>query len=182
MADEEKYRLEEPDEIKPEEEKKGLFRPLPTAVEKKTKMKGGKPQPVVKFLGISMYEDKRELLVLLLIPFLVALTDVAIYSFVTVNIWESSATFLFFLPALAAIPIGLILSDTGRALIGAFVCSAFFLVMFIIFLTTPALLAPDLGIGNFIASGITISFGYFVMIVVASLLGSVVGTIAREFM
>ncbi len=180
MADEEKYRVEEPEESPPEEEKKGLFRPLPS-VEKETLVKEGRPQPVVRFFGHHMYEEDREKLVLLLIPLLVAIIDVAIYSFVTVNIWESSATFLFFIPAIAAIPIGLVVSETGKALIGGFLCSIFFFVIFVIFLTTPALLTPSLGIGNFILSGITITSGYFIMIIVASLLGSVIGTILREF-
>ena len=182
MADEEKYRLEEPDEKKDVEEKKGLFRPLPTVEEKKGITKKGKPQPIVKFFGFSMYESRRELLVLFLVPFLSAIIDVTIYSFVTVSIWSNNATYLFFLPVLAAIPIGLTLSETGRALIGAFVCSLFFLVLFIIFLTTPALLSPQLGLGSFLVSGITLSVGYFIMILVASLLGSVAGTLIREFM
>ncbi|TFG34459.1 hypothetical protein EU527_03335 [Candidatus Thorarchaeota archaeon] len=180
MTDEEKFRLEEPEEKHSEEEKRGLFRPLPT-VEKKTKMKEGRPQPIVRFFGFSMYENKRELLVLLLMPLLAAIIDVSIYSFVTVNLWESSSIFLFFIPVIAAIPIGLVVSDTGKSLIGGFLCSLYFVILFIIFLTTPALLSPELGLGNFIASGITLSIGYFILIIVASLLGSMIGTVSREF-
>lgn len=180
MADEEKFRIEEPEERQPETEKKGLYRPLPTT-DKKSMMKEGRPQPIVKFLGITMYENQREFVVLLLMPFLAALINVSIYSFVTVNLWESSSTFLFFIPILVALPIGLVISETGKALIGGFLCSLFFIIIFIIFLTTPAILSPELGIGNFIATGITLSFGYFILIVVASLLGSVIGSIIREF-
>ena len=181
MADEEKFRLEEPEQKGEDDEKKGLFRPLPT-VEKETKIKEGRPQPVVKLFGVSMYENQRELLVLILIPLLVAIIDVAIYSFVTINVWESSSTYYFFLPAVAAIPIGLVVSETGKALIGGFLCSLFFMVIFIVFLTIPAFLSPGLGIANFIVSGLTISLGYFIMIIVSSLLGSVIGTVLREFL
>lgn len=180
MADEEKFRLEVPEETKDENEKKGLFRPLPTR-EKEKKVKEGRPQPIVKFFGYSMYENQRELLVLFLMPFLVAMIDVAICSFVLVNLWESSSTYLFFLPVVVAIPVGLIISDTGRALIGGFLCAIDFMILFIIFLSSPALLTPELGFTNFIILGISLSVGYFILIAVASLLGAVIGIVIREF-
>ena len=179
MADEEKFRLEEPEEDT-SEEKKGFFRPLPKS-EQETKVKDGRPQPIVKFLGISMYEKNRDRLVLILMPVLTAIINVTIYSYVTLSIWENNATFLFFIPVLAAIPIGLVISETGPALIGGFLSSLFFFIFFILFLTSPALMIPELGFANFLISGIALSVAYFIMIIVAGLLGSVIGTIIREF-
>lgn len=180
MAEEEKFRLEEPEEKDPAQEKKGLYRPLPE-VEKKTRRKDGKAQPIVKFLGISMYEKNRDILVLILMPMLSALINTSIYSFVILNLWENSSTYLFFIPVIVAIPIGLAIADTGHALIGGFLSAVFFFVFFIIFLVSPIFIVPELGIGNFLISGIALSVGYFILIIVAGLLGSVIGTIIREF-
>ncbi len=180
MTEEEKFRIEEPDEQDSEGEKKGFFRPLPKT-EKKTKMKDGKAQPVVKFLGISMFEKNRDLLVLILMPLLSAIINTSIYSFVTLSLWENSSTYLFIVPVIVAIPIGLVIAETGKALIGGLLSSIFFFVFFVIFLTSPAFMTPELGIGNFLISGITLSVGYFIFIIVAGLLGSIIGTIIREF-
>ncbi len=179
MADEEKFRLEEPEDDT-SEEKKGFFRPLPKS-EQKTRVKDGKVQPVVKFLGISMYEKSRDILVLILMPILTAIITATIYSFVTLSLWENNATFLFFLPVVATIPIGLVVSETGPALIGGFLSSIFFMIFFLLFLTSPAITTPELGFGNYLISGITLSVAYFILVVVAGLLGSVIGTIIREF-
>jgi len=179
MTDEEKFRLEEPED-NASERKKGFFRPLPKT-EQKTRVKDGKPQPVVKFLGISMYEKNRDRLVMILMPMLTAIINVTIYSYVTLSIWESSATFLFFIPVIAAIPIGLVIAETGPALIGGFLSSFFFFIFFITFLTFPAIMTPGLGVADFLISGIALSVAYFIMIIVAGLLGSVIGTIIREF-
>ena len=182
MTDEEKFRLEEPETKEDStEEKKGLFRPLPKS-EQRTRMKDGRPQPIVKFLGISMTEKHQDLLVVILMPMLTAIINSSILSFVTLGIVESSATYLFFLPVVAAIPIGLVVSETGNALVGGFLSSIFFLVFFVMFLSVPALYLPELGIGNFIVSGIALSVAYYLFIIVAGLLGSVIGTIAREFL
>ena len=182
MADEEKYRLEDPDkEQEPIEEKKGLFRPLPKT-EKEMRVKDGKPQPVVRFLGISMYERNRDILVIILMPILTAIINVNLISLVTLSIVESSATFLFFLPVVAAIPIGLVVAETGPALVSGFLSSIFFLAFFLIFLSTPALYVPELGIETFLISGISLSIAYYIFVVVAGLLGAVIGTILREFL
>ncbi len=114
MSDEEKFRIEEPEEKDTAQEKKGLYRPLPK-VEKKTKMKDGKAQPIVKFLGISMFEKNRDILVLILMPILTAIINTSIYSFVTLSLWEDSSTYLFFVPVIVAIPIGLVIAETGPA-------------------------------------------------------------------
>ncbi|MCK5389616.1 MAG: hypothetical protein KAJ36_03960, partial [Candidatus Thorarchaeota archaeon] len=86
-----------------------------------------------------------------------------------------------FVPVIVAIPIGLVVADTGHALIGGLLSSVFFFVFFVIFLTSPAFITPELGLGNFLISGITLSVGYFIFIIVAGLLGSIIGTIIREF-
>jgi len=181
MTDEEKYRLEDPEkEEEVEEEKKGLFRPLPKS-EVKTRLKDGKPQPIVKFLGISMYEKNRDILVLLLMPMLTGLINSSIYSYVTLSLLPSSAEYLFYLPVLAAIPIGLVVAETGQALIGGFLSALFFFIFFILFLITPVFFAPEIEISNFLVSGIALSVGYFIFVIVAGLLGSVIGTVIREF-
>ncbi|MFW9959858.1 MAG: hypothetical protein ACFFDV_02510 [Candidatus Thorarchaeota archaeon] len=180
MADEEKYRVESPEEE--ETEKKGFFRPLPEKEQQFKIVAGERPQPIVKLIGISMREKKRDLLLLLLMPFLTALIDVAIFSFVSVNIWEGSATYLFYIPTLAAIPIGLVVSETGPALVGGFLSAAFFMVIFVIFLMSPVIMVPTLGAGEFFISGIALAIGYIIFVVVASLLGSIIGTIMREFL
>ncbi len=180
MTEEEKFRIKEPEEKDPSEEKKGLYRPLPK-VEKKTRMKDGKAQPIVKFLGISMYEKNRDLLVLILMPMLSAIINTSIYSFVTLSLWEDSSTYLFFVPVIVAIPIGLVIAETGPALIRGLLSSVFFIIFFILFLTTPAFMTPELGISDFLINGITLSVVYFIFIIVAGLLGSIIGTIIREF-
>jgi hypothetical protein len=180
MVDEEKYRVELPDEEE-EVEKKGLFRPLPKVEQKYKIVDGKRPQPIVKLLGISMYEKNRDIILLLLMPLLTAVIDTTILSFVTVSIWENSAIYLFFIPALVAIPIGLVLAETGPALIGGFLSALFFMILFVTFLTTPAIIVPDLGFANFLVSGIALTVGYFMLVVVASLLGVAIGTILREF-
>ncbi|MHA1135042.1 MAG: hypothetical protein ACTSSE_00985 [Candidatus Thorarchaeota archaeon] len=182
MADEEKFRLEDPEQDdEPVEEKKGLFRPLPKS-EQKTSVKDGRPQPIVKFLGISMFEKNRDILVIILMPMLTAIINVSIFSFVTLSLVESTALYLFFLPVIAAIPIGLVVSETGPALISGFLSSIFFLIFFVLFLSTPAFYVPELGLGTFLVSGIAISVAYYLLIVVAGLLGAVIGTLMREFL
>lgn len=181
MADEEKYRVESPEEEE-QEEKKGFFRPLPTKEKQLKIVEGERPQPIVKLLGISMREKRRDLLLLILMPFLTALINTAIFSFVTVNMWEGSATYLFYIPTLAAIPIGLTVSETGPALIGGFLSAAFFMVLFVIFLMSPVILLPTLGASEFFISGIALTIGYIIFVIVASLLGSIIGTIMREFL
>ena len=182
MADEEKFRLEEPEQdTEPAQEKKGLFRPLPKT-EQKTQMKDGRPQPIVKFLGISMFEKRRDILVMILMPILTAIINCAIFSFVTLSIVESSATYLFFLPVVAAIPIGLVVAETGPALVSGFLSSIFFLVFFVAFLATPAFYSSGLNIADLLMSGIALSVAYYMFIVVAGLLGAVIGTILREFL
>ena len=143
--------------------------------------KDDRPQPIVKLLGFSMRERTRDKLLLVLIPALVGFMNTTIYSMIITNQLESAAMYLFFIPIIVAIPIGLTAADAGRALLGGFFGSIFFLLFFIVFLISPGILIPELGIDQFILSAFMISIGYFILIVVANLLGAVIGILLREF-
>ncbi len=181
MVDEEKYRTDAPDEEE-HEEKKGFFRPLPEREKVQIRVKDGRPQPIVKLLGFSMPEKRRDKLLLILIPALVALINTTLISLVVTNTLEESAMYVFFIPILTTIPIGLTTSGAGQALLGGFLGSIFFFLFFVIFLISPGIAMPELGIGQFILNAISISIVYFILILVATLLGSVIGAILREFM
>ncbi len=181
MANEEKYRVETPEEEEKPEEKKGLLKPLPTREEPQYIDKDGRPQPIVKVLGVSMPEKRKDLLMMTLIPALVGLIDTTIYSFIITGTFESSATYLFFVPIIVAIPIGLTAAEAGRALVSSLFGAIFFMIFFIIFLASPGLYVPELGIGSFLLSALTLSIAYFILIIVSTFLGTVFGVIIREF-
>jgi len=181
MADEEKYRIETPEEEDKPVEKTGFLRPLPTREEIVYKDKDGRPQPMVRLLGLTIPEKRRDLLILILIPALVGLIDATIYSYVITHILESSATFLFFVPIIIGIPIGLTASQAGSAMVGGFLGSLFCMIFLITFLISPGLLLPEIGVGSFILGAFTLSTGYFILIIVSTLIGAVIGTIIKEF-
>ena len=182
MANEEKYRIETPEEEEEEvEEKKGLFRPLPKKEEPQYMDEDGRPQPIVKVLGFRMREKRKDLLMVILIPALVGLIDTMIYSFIVTVRWENTATYLFAIPVIVAIPIGLTSSEAGHALVGGFLGAVFFLAYFILFLALPGLLVPALGLSSFLISGIALASVYFILITMATLVGSVIGLLVREF-
>jgi uncharacterized membrane protein YozB (DUF420 family) len=183
MADQEKIRVETPEEEEEEEEdqKTGLFRPLPTRDERKYVRIGNRPQPIVKLLGISMPEKRKDLLILILIPALVALIDTTIFSFVVTGQVQNSVAFLFLLPTVAAIPIGLTSSEASNSLGGAFIADLFFLLFLVAFLSYPSFIVPTLGIGSTIVVSIGISIGYFILMILATFLGAIIGIIAHEF-
>ncbi len=181
MANEEKYRIETPDEEEEPEEKKGFFRPLPTKEEPRYIDKNGRPQPIVKLLGVSMTEKRKDLLMLLLIPALVAIIDTSFYSFILISVVESSTTTLFVIPAIVAIPIGLTSPDAGKALVSGFIGAIFFLIFFIAFLASPGLVLPELGIDSLIFSAVAVAIVYFILMTTATILGSVIGALLREF-
>ena len=183
MAEQEKIRVEAPEEEEEEaDQKRGLFRPLPTRDERKYVRVGNRPQPIVKLLGISMPEKRKDLLLVILIPALVALIDTSVFSFVMTGQVQNSVAFLFFLPAIAAIPIGLTSSEASNSLVGAFVADLFFLLFIVAFLSYPSFIVPSLGIGSTIVASIGIAIGYFILIIIATFLGSIVGIIAHEFL
>jgi hypothetical protein len=182
MVNEEKYRIETPEDEEEPKEKKGLFRPLPKKEEPRYVEKDGRPQPIVKLLGVSMREKRKDLLMLILIPALIAIIDTTIYSYIITSTLESSAITVFLIPAIAAIPIGLTSSNAGSALVSGFICAIFFLIFFITFLISPGLHIPELGIASLIFAAISISLVYFILMATATILGSVIGTILREFL
>jgi hypothetical protein len=174
MEEETKYRVEDPEEDK---EKPGIMKPLPDPSRGDIP---GRKVPIVKFLGITMRESRRDLLVLLLIPLLVAIIDANIYALVVIDVLEDTAFYVFTIPALAAIPIGLIIPQTGRALLGAFMAGVFFVVVFLLFLTSPSFMTST-PFGDFFISGMIISMIYLLFVIFASLIGTLVGIIIREF-
>ena len=182
MANEEKYRVETPEEEEEVEEKKGLFKPLPTKEEPQYFDKAGRPQPIVRVLGFPMREKRKDLLLLFLIPALVGLIDTMIYSGIIINKLPDDATYLFFIPIFVAIPIGLTASEAGRSLVGGFLGALFFLLFLIIFLSSPGLIMPDLGLANFIFTALAFSIVFFIIVTLATFLGAAIGTILREFL
>jgi len=176
MTDESRYRTEEPHEE--EKERTGLLKPLPEAERSRP---SGRASPVVKLLGIPMKEKNRDLLIMFLMPILVAIIDTNVYALVVIDVLGDDALYVFVLPALAAIPIGLVSSQVGRALISAFLTALFFIVFFMMFLINPGLVAPDMDVGSLFLSGMVITVMYFLFTVFASLLGCFVGILLREF-
>lgn len=178
--DEERYRVEEPEEET--EEPKGFLRPLPKADEPAEVVQvGGKKVPIVNFLGFKMREDRRDLLVMFLIPIFTAIIDANMYSLVVVDILEESALYMFVVPILAAIPIGLVVSNTSRALFSALFAAVFFVFFFMLFLVSPVFIAPVYDPASFFISGLVVSSIYILFVILASLLGTLFGSIIREF-
>ncbi|UCE11192.1 MAG: hypothetical protein JSW61_04445 [Candidatus Thorarchaeota archaeon] len=178
--DEEKYRVEETSES--EEERTGILKPLPTAEgPDNIEMIKGRAVPIVKFLGIRMRESRKDILVMILIPLLIAIVDVNLYALVVVDVLEESSLYMFAVPLLAAIPIGLVVPQTSRALFSAFMTAVFFMTFFLLFMASPALIAPELDASSFIISGLVVASIYLLFIIVASLVGTFIGAVAREF-
>ncbi|MFX1560264.1 MAG: hypothetical protein ACFFBL_06735 [Promethearchaeota archaeon] len=182
MAEEEKIRVETPEGEEKPEEKKGLLRPLPTREGPKHTDKDGRPQPIVSLLGISIPEKRRDLLMLIMIPALVGIIDTTLFSYVFTHSLPNNATYVFFIPIIIAIPIGLTASEAGSALVGSFLGAVFFFIFHIAFLSSPALMIPDLGLGTFVFNAIALSIVNFILVTVATLLGTVIGVILHEFL
>ncbi|MGD9397255.1 MAG: hypothetical protein PVJ05_12560 [Candidatus Thorarchaeota archaeon] len=182
MANEEKVRVETPEEEEKPVERKGLLKPLPTREEPKYTDKDGRPQPIVKLLGLSMPEKRRDLLILILIPALIGIIDTTLFSYVFTHTLPTDATYVFFIPIIIAIPIGLTASEAGNALMGGFLGAVFFFLFFVTFLSSPGLIIPDLGLGTFVFNAIALSIVYFVLVALATLFGTIIGVILREFL
>ncbi|MHA2424602.1 MAG: hypothetical protein ACXAEF_07425 [Candidatus Thorarchaeota archaeon] len=178
MNEETKYRVETPEEDE-QEEKKGFFRPLPESTEKK-KLRGEKG-PITKLLGITMYERNRDILILLLVPMFGGIIDANIFGLIVIDLLPAEATFMFVLPFLAAIPVGLMAGKTSHALFGGIVKAIFFVVFLLLYLISPAFIAFDVPIGEFFISGMLVAVVYFLFVVFASLLGALIGGLAKEF-
>jgi hypothetical protein len=177
MDDEEKYRVESTDDKTPE--KKGLLKPLPEQPPVTIKTK--RATPIVKFFGISMSEKRRNQILVLFIPLMVAIIDVNIMASIFVNVLEIPTTLFFVISLIIAIPIGLTQTGAGHAVIGGLLNSIFFFILFVIFLISPSLVAPDLiSIGDFLTPAVISGLGYFILNLPAAIIGSFAGQIVRE--
>jgi hypothetical protein len=179
MEDESKFRVESPDQE--EKEKTGLLKPLPETTEP-LPSPARKAEPIVKFLGISMSERHRDRLLMILIPMLAGLIDAAIFSQIVVVRLESSVLYTFVLPLVVAIPIGLVIGRTNQTIFAALLATVFFVVFFMLFLVSPALIWPALDIGLFLLNGVVVAVVYMLLVVFGSLFGALIGTLLREFL
>jgi hypothetical protein len=178
MEEESKFRVEEPEQE--EKEKTGLFRPLPETTRPTTTRKG-KVEPIVKLLGISMTEGRRDRLVLILMPLLAGLIDAYIFSEIIVLRLEANGLFTFVIPMIATIPVGLVVERTSQSLIAALLATVFFVVFFMLFLISPALVWPAFDLGQFFLSGFVVAAVYLLLVMLASLMGALIGAVIREF-
>ncbi|MBN2228185.1 MAG: hypothetical protein JW779_01255 [Candidatus Thorarchaeota archaeon] len=179
MDEESKYRVEKEEDLD-QQEPRGFLRPLPESEKKPTGARRGKGA-MTKLLGISMYENTRDILVLLIMPLFVGLIDANFYALVVIDVLPNSALYLFAIPAIAAVPVGLTAGKTSHGLFGGMVCAVYFIIFLELFFITPALMAPDAPFGDFVIAGLWLNFVYMFFVVFASLLGGLVGAIAREF-
>ncbi|MGY5875134.1 MAG: hypothetical protein RTU30_05270 [Candidatus Thorarchaeota archaeon] len=178
MAEETKYRVEEPTED--DDEPKGFLRPLPESTSKRTP-RDGQLSPIVKLFGIEMRESVRDIIVVLITPLIAGLIDASLYALVIVDALPEDAMYMFVLPAVAAIPIGLTVAQAGRAILGGFLAVLFFAVFLMLFLATPAMFSPDIAILDLVFAGGVIIAIYSLFIIIASQLGNLLGIILREF-
>ena len=178
MDEETKYRVESEDQQE-EKEKTGFLRPLPEPEQKLQKK--GKGGAITTLLGFQIYERNRDILVLLIVPLMVGLIDANIFGLIIIDALNDSAIYIFVLPLIAAIPIGLVAGKTSHGLIGGILAGFFFVIWLMLFLISPALIAPDLLLAEFAITGLFVSLIYFLFVVFASLLGALIGAVAREF-
>lgn len=178
MEDETKYRVEAPDE---QEEKKGFLRPLPESEElppSYTRKKGA----ITKLFGITMYERTRDIIMLLLMPILAAIIDTNIYAMVIIDQLPNSVVMSLLVPAIAAVPIGLTAGKTSHALFGAIAVTIFFAIFLTLFFISPVFFVPDAPVGDFAVPGLILASVYSLLVVLGSLIGSLMGALAREFL
>ncbi len=181
MDEESKYRVEKEDEeLGGEQERKGFLRPLPEPeATPKTERRG--KGAVTKLLGITMYEKTRDALIILVMPLFVGLIDANLYALVIIDVLPDSTLYLFVIPAVAAIPVGLTAGKTSHGLFGGIICAIYFVIFLELFFITPAIMAPDAPFGEFFFAGLWLSFVYIFFVIFASLLGALIGAISREF-
>lgn len=137
---------------------------------------------MVRFLFWTMPEDRRDLIVMLLMPLLIAVIDTAIFAAIVIDALPDTAVFMFYLPIALAIPIGMTVPQLKHTLISSILASIFFVILLILFLAVPGMLVPEIGIGEFIITGAFVAAVYFFFVLFASMLGSFIGIIFREFM
>ncbi|MFW9804335.1 MAG: hypothetical protein ACFFFC_16885 [Candidatus Thorarchaeota archaeon] len=179
MEDESRFRVESPDEE--EKEKTGLLKPLPESVEPSA-AQIEKAEPIVKLLGISMTEKRRDRFLFVLVPMLAGLIDAAMFSQIIVARLESTVLVTFVFPLVVAIPIGLVVGRTNQTIFAALLATVFFVLFFMLFLISPALLWPALDIGLFLLNGVVVAVVYMLLVVFGSLFGALIGILVREFL
>ncbi len=178
MEDETKYRVEAPEE---QEEKKGFLRPLPESEELPHTYRR-KKGAITKLLGITMYERTRDIIMLILMPSLAAIIDTNIYAMAIIDQAPNSVLLLFAVPMLAAVPIGLTAGKTSHALFGGIAVTLFFAIFLTLFFASPVFFVPDAPVGDFVVPGLILASVYSLLVVFGSLIGSLLGALAREFL
>ncbi|MCK4740246.1 MAG: hypothetical protein KAT22_01775 [Candidatus Thorarchaeota archaeon] len=178
MDEDTKYRVEDPDQD--EDAQPGIMKPLPPAPEARRRGKK-RPVPMVQFLGKTMKETSRDNLLFIVVPLLVGLMDANIYSWIVISVLEQSSIYLIVLPVLAAIPIGLLMPSAGRAIGGSLLTVIFFAIFIMAFLVAPGFYTQSGDISEFLMSAALLTTVYIFMVAFASLLGSIVGMLLREF-
>ena len=179
MDEETKYRVEDPDQV--EDEMPGIMKPLPSSPETRRK-RGKRPVPIVKFFGVTMKETSRDNLLLIMIPLLVALIDANVFSWIIVGILEESSVYMFVIPLFAAIPVGLLMANTGRTIGGAVLTAIFFAVLIVGFIVIPSSFLQPASLADFLLSATVVASVYVLFVFLASLLGSIAGMLLREFL
>ena len=178
MDEETKYRVEDPSQD--EDDRPGIMKPLPQAPESRRDRKK-RPVPIVTLLGMTMKETSRDNLLFIIVPLLVGLIDANIFSWIIVSILEESSIYMFLLPLFAAIPVGLIMPNTERAIGGALLVSVFFAIFIVAFLMAPGLYSQSGDIGYYFMSALVVTSVYIIFVSLSSLLGSIAGMLLREF-
>ena len=88
---------------------------------------------------------------------------------------------MFLLPLFAAIPVGLIMPNTGRAIGGAILVSVFFALFIVAFLIAPVVFSQSANIGYYFMNALIVTSVYIIFVSLSSLLGSIAGVLLREF-
>jgi len=178
MNEESKYRVEETDEGERDEAVKGFMSPLPEPIKKS---RDKRQQPIVKFFGIEMRESRRDWIVIILMPMMTGLIDAALYALVIVDLLAEDMFYMFAIPMLVAIPIGLTIEYSSRALLGGIFSVLFFVIFLMLFLVSPGFFAADLSPLDYAFTSLVFLAIYSLFIIFASLLGTLIGIIVREF-
>ena len=178
MDEDTKYRVEDPDQD--EDAQPGIMKPLPPVPEASRRGKK-RAVPMTKFLGMTMKETIRDNLLFVMVPLLVGLMDANIYSWIVISVLEQSSIYMIVLPALAAIPIGLLMPSAGRSIGGALLTVVFFAIFIMAFLVAPGFYTQSGDISEFLMSAALLTSVYIFLVAFSSLLGSIVGMLLREF-
>lgn len=178
MTEEEKYRVEHPDDVKTEH---GLAKPLPHSQE--TTESKGRATPIVAFLGISMRESMRDWVVMVFTPFLAAVIETAILAYQIVFFQELNAGIFLIVCVALALPVGIIQPTSSRALTSGVLNAMFLCLCSMLFIASPALFAPSVvPLDEFLLMSTVFMLGYFALAIPSCILGSYMGHIIREIL